>query len=524
MVIKPAMPIVMKQRTYIVYGTLTAIWLLLVGWQMAEHARVEASARAVLRNRAKEISKTLFLVMHSQSRFGVIDNARLDRALSELVSSGGELRSVFMLNAQNEPLASAGDTNLPPLDELKSGELWTPNLVTFINPGDLGTNLSIVIPSLTNRPPPWRTNDMEHPHDDHPDFAGGPPLRPPGPDMPDMGPPPKMDMGPDGSTNRFADDGEPRPGRRQGGGRRPPWLPNTNDPNYATFMAQKGVHGLLMTMSTQSLQPTLREDRLVRLVVGFLGAIAVLGTGLAWRSLAKTSELQIRLVRAREQNLHLQQMNLAAAGLAHETRNPLNIIRGLAQLISKEQSTPPEIRTRSREIIDETDRVTAQLNEFINYSRPREVRRTATNLCAVMGEVARALNFDIEEKKVHFQIPTETQMIEADEPMLRQALFNLALNAVQAIDNGGEIEFRIHKENASEIVIEVCDNGPGVSPENLDEIFKPYFTTHKKGTGLGLAVVHQIVAAHGWDIQCLRNQPTGAIFRISHIRIATKKN
>jgi len=146
----------MKQRNYVVYGTLVAIWLLLVGWQMAEHARVEASARAVLRNRAKEISKTLFVVMRSQSWFGVINNERLERALSDLVSAGGELRSVVLLNEQNETLASAGDTNLPSLDNLKNGELWSDDLVTFINPGDLGTNLHIV-PFPTNRPPPWRT-------------------------------------------------------------------------------------------------------------------------------------------------------------------------------------------------------------------------------------------------------------------------------------------------------------------------------------------------------------------------------
>ena len=101
------------------------------------------------------------------------------------------------------------------------------------------------------------------------------------------------------------------------------------------------------------------------------------GYGLAWRSLDKTSELQLRLVRASELNLHLKELNLAAAGLAHETRNPLNIIRGLAQLISKQQNASPEIQAKSREIINETDRVTAQLNEFINYSRPREVRRAA---------------------------------------------------------------------------------------------------------------------------------------------------
>ena len=87
----------------------------------------------------------------------------------------------------------------------------------------------------------------------------------------------------------------------------------------------------------------------MRAIIGVLATLAVLGLGLAWRNLAKTSELQIRLVRASELNSHLKEMNLAAAGLAHETRNPLNIIRGLAQMISKQATPPPDIRQKSRE-------------------------------------------------------------------------------------------------------------------------------------------------------------------------------
>ena len=74
------------------------------------------------------------------------------------------------------------------------------------------------------------------------------------------------------------------------------------------------------------------------------------------------------------------------------------------------------------------------------------------------------------------------------------------------------------KTGATEAAIEVRDDGPGVPPERRQEIFKPYFTTHQKGTGLGLAVVQQIVLAHGWEIECLPNNPRGAIFRITHLR------
>ena len=225
-------------------------------------------------------------------------------------------------------------------------------------------------------------------------------------------------------------------------------------------------------------------------------------------------------MRARELNTHLKEMNLAAAGLAHETRNPLNIIRGLAQMISKREDAPPEIREKTRGIIDETDKVTAQLNEFINYSRPREVRRRALALGSVVNEVVHALNYDLEENHIRLEVKGEPVNIEADEQLLRQALFNLLLNAVQAVNGSGLIEVCAEKRTASEAMLEVRDNGPGVPSERRTEIFKPYFTTQKQGTGLGLAVVQQIVLAHGWEIECLPNEPKGAVFRITHLKLA----
>ena len=92
-------------------------------------------------------------------------------------------------------------------------------------------------------------------------------------------------------------------------------------------------------------------------------------------------------------------------------------------------------------------------------------------------------------------------------------------DATQAVDEGGQIKIEVRRASATEATLEVRDNGPGVPPENRQEIFKPYFTTHQKGTGLGLAVVSQLVLAHGWEIACLPNAPRGAVFRLSHLKI-----
>jgi signal transduction histidine kinase len=83
----------------------------------------------------------------------------------------------------------------------------------------------------------------------------------------------------------------------------------------------------------------------------------------------------------------------------------------------------------------------------------------------------------------------------------------------------GHIEVVTQKSNSAEALIEVRDDGPGVPPERRLEIFKPYFTTQKTGTGLGLAVVLQIVLAHGWEIECVTNDSKGAVFRILHLKL-----
>jgi signal transduction histidine kinase len=188
-------------------------------------------------------------------------------------------------------------------------------------------------------------------------------------------------------------------------------------------------------------------------------------------------------------------------------------------MISRRTDAPAEIQQKSREIINEADKVAAQLNEFINYSRPREVRRTVLELGSLINEVVRTLNYDLEEKQIKLEVAGEPLSIEADEQMLRQALFNLLLNAVQAVDTRGAIQVVSRRQGQSEAILEVRDDGPGVPEDRRTEIFKPYFTTNETGTGLGLAVVQQIVLAHGWEVECLANEPKGAVFRISHLKL-----
>ena len=509
----------LKRRSALIYGLLLGVWVLVVAWQLAEHLRVREEARAALVNRAKDISTTLGIVLRSQRRFGgVVSKERLEVSLTELIrQEKAELDGIALLNAAGEMVASAGTgIDLQARGAAGTTEKWNAQTVTLVNPVDLGTNLTYDIEG-TNLPIILSRQDFTN------RFAatnrpGGPPHGPP-PEPVSGDNPTNLAAGP-GESPPLPDNDSTRMRSREGGFRprfgRPRWM---SEEEYQLLREKQGVHSFVIVMSTQTLHETFEQDLWLRSIIALLAAISVVGSGLAWRSVTKSSELQIRLIRASELNSHLKEMNLAAAGLAHETRNPLNIIRGMAQMISKQNDAPAEIREKVRAIVDETDKVTAQLNEFINYSRPREVRRAKLALDSVVNEVMRALAYDIEEKKIRFESRGEPMAIEADEQMLRQVLFNLVFNAIQAVGENGRIQIVTQKINTAEAVIEVRDDGPGVPPDRRQEIFKPYFTTNQKGTGLGLAVVQQIVLAHGWEIECLPNDPKGAIFRITHLKV-----
>ncbi|HEY1107303.1 MAG TPA: HAMP domain-containing sensor histidine kinase, partial [Opitutaceae bacterium] len=297
---------------------------------------------------------------------------------------------------------------------------------------------------------------------------------------------------------------------------RPSWM---SKEEYDAVIQKQGVHSLVISLPTAAMRSAVRTDLLLRALVSGLAVAAAIGGALAWRSVRKNAELQIRLVKAGEMNTHLTEMNFAAAGLAHETRNPLNLIRGLAQMITMEAPATSKLRGHASTIIEEADRVTVQLNEFIHYSKPREAHPAPVDLPRLVGDIARTLQADTEEKQLTLELTEAPLVVLADEALFRQAVFNLLLNAIQAVSPGGRIAVRWQATD-QEATLEIADNGPGVPAADRAAIFKPYVTMRPQGVGLGLAIVQQIVLAHGWTIVCDGNSPEGAIFRISHLKVA----
>lgn len=474
-------------------------------WQITEHIRFRGTSAQTLINRGRDITSTMGVLLRSQRRVGIVSRDRLEAALQDLIRPG-ELESIAILGATGETIASAGArVELTPEMQQARGIYWREHTLTILNLMDLGANAGddasrprapIVVADERTARSFLRAVPQRRPADSTAKAAG------------ETAPPPGADTATPAGTNL------PRPPFA-----RPSWMSHEE---YDAVIQKQGVHSLVISLSTEQMHRLVNNDLLLRSLVSLLALGGAVMSTLAWRDNRRNAELQIRLVKAGEMNTHLKEMNLAAAGLAHETRNPLNLIRGFAQMISLEAKTSPKLQQHASAIIEETDRVTVQLNEFINYSKPREAQPGPVHVAQLVADVARTLLPDLEEKHIQLAPLDSPLRIEADEQLLRQAIFNVLLNATQAVAPGGRIEVRLAAVSPTEATLEIADDGPGVPAEHRATIFKPYVTMRPKGVGLGLAIVAQIAAAHRWDVACLPNEPRGAVFRFSHLKLAAR--
>ncbi len=229
-------------------------------------------------------------------------------------------------------------------------------------------------------------------------------------------------------------------------------------------------------------------------------------------SLAKLETAE-ELLRRKERLAALGEM---AAGIAHEIRNPLGIVSSSAQLL---KNRLPELGEKESQLFDivqeETTRLNNLITDFLAFSRPRPVNRQEIDLGALLRRSMEHIQPLAAPKKVLLQttLPDTPFPVHADPEMLEQVVLNLLLNALEAVSEEGGIEVRLRMEE-ERAVVEVQDDGVGISEENLSRIFNPFFTTREKGTGLGLANAHRIIEEHGGEITAASEPGRGATFTV----------
>jgi signal transduction histidine kinase len=199
-----------------------------------------------------------------------------------------------------------------------------------------------------------------------------------------------------------------------------------------------------------------------------------------------------------------------SASLAHEIRNPLGSIEGAAQILEQPQTTE-EMRSEFLGVIrKECRRLSRLLTNLLDFSRPRQPEFQEVDVRPVVDSVVALLAHTAQQSGVELRkhLPASLPLVESDSEQLKQVILNLAINAIQAMPDGGKIEISAAEKNAG-IVIAIEDQGTGIPAENLEKIFDPFFTTKDGGTGLGLSVAHQIITQHGGVITAERNVDRG---------------
>ena len=216
---------------------------------------------------------------------------------------------------------------------------------------------------------------------------------------------------------------------------------------------------------------------------------------------------QIRLKEELSRAQRLSSLGEMVAGVSHEIRNPLGIIRSSAGLLKKKMEKLDPANSIPDIIIEESERLNNIITDFLNYARPREPNLSICKIEEVIDKNITYLATQLAENrcKVDTQIGDNLPKIMADTEMLYQAFLNIFINAMQAMPDGGKISVNIFPVNGS-IAIRIEDDGNGIQTEIMEKIWDPFFTTKEKGTGLGLGIVKNLIEAHGGSLN-IENRP-----------------
>jgi PAS domain S-box-containing protein len=225
--------------------------------------------------------------------------------------------------------------------------------------------------------------------------------------------------------------------------------------------------------------------------------------------------------RALEESLRrrekLSAMGELASGVAHEVRNPLNAISMIAQRLEREftpEEGEGEYRALTGTVVKESRRLGEIIQRFLRLARPPKPELALTDLGLVIEEVSHIVSSEVQAKGVVLEkdlAPMEPVLL--DRNQMKQVVLNIVQNSLHATPRGGTIRIMTGR-GKSGVTITVSDTGHGIPRENLDKIFDLYFTTKSEGTGMGLAIAHQIVMIHGGHIEVESEPGKGAIFRI----------
>ena len=232
-----------------------------------------------------------------------------------------------------------------------------------------------------------------------------------------------------------------------------------------------------------------------------------LGAVILLNDLREIRELHERARRAE----HLASIGRMAATVAHEIRNPLSSIRGLAQYFAANvRGRDPEEQTYAQTMVEESDRLNTVVSELLKYARPLELNLEETSIRTLFEDTVKML--ETEERRIEIEqiVEPDIPTVQVDRERLLQVLLNLTQNSMAAMPDGGRLTLRAKwLTEPQSVLLAVEDTGAGISKQDMPRLFEPFFTTRTHGTGLGLAIVRKIVDAHNGKINVKSEEGKG---------------
>ncbi len=240
---------------------------------------------------------------------------------------------------------------------------------------------------------------------------------------------------------------------------------------------------------------------------------------------------KLERARRRVERYHYEQMKRAdrlasigemAAGIAHEIKNPLAGIAGVIQVLKKDMPPGDQKKVVLEEVLSQVERMDKAVRNLLSFARPPEPKMTLVDVNEVIGKLFDFLAPQFAKQSIvsERKLATGLPWLTLDPDLIQQAFINIALNAIQAMQEGGRftIETRARKpsgDGSGLVEIMFSDTGRGISVENLTRIFSPFFTTRQQGTGLGLSITQRIVEQHNGEINVSSVPGKGTSFTIS---------
>jgi len=219
-----------------------------------------------------------------------------------------------------------------------------------------------------------------------------------------------------------------------------------------------------------------------------------IGNILIFQDLTVIKEMEQQI----EKNKRLAFAGEMAAGFAHEIRNPLASISGPIQMLSKDLRLDQTDRKLMQIILRGKDRLEGFVKDFLLLARPKQSERKDIDIKVIIDDVLESLRFSPEwnENIEVIRNLSDQTGIYGNKAEIRQVIWNLVLNAIQAMPDGGRLKIETTPDEKKYLEILISDNGCGIEEKNQDRVFEPFYTTKETGTGLGMAIVNRIVESH----------------------------